>query len=118
MHEIDAKDLYPNDPEDIHEIGQHGHGGIEKAYKNYLERLFNMHEDVQLFLQKLPHQWGIGNIHDKLEMPKEWYSKMHAIAYPNIRGHYEVTEEMVHLRVELLLVKTLLVYERLNRFYT
>jgi DUF438 domain-containing protein len=93
-------------------------GNIVKA-KNYLENLFNMCEAVKSIWQSLPPTW-LTKIHDqirdKLEMPIEWYSKMHAAAYPDIQGH-EVTEEMLYLRVELLLAKTLLVYERLNRFY-
>jgi hypothetical protein len=71
-------------------------------------------------LRKLPSQWQIeihNQIRQKLEMPREWYSKIHADAYPDMQGKYEPTEEMVHLRVELLLAKTLLVYERLNKFY-
>jgi hypothetical protein len=86
-----------------------------------LQSLFNIHEAVQSILQSLPSRWKTeihGKIRTKLEMPTEWYSKMHADAYPNIQeGDYEVTEKMVHLRVELLVAKTLLVYERLDKFY-
>jgi hypothetical protein len=111
----DGKDLYEMDAVDLYKIG-----GMVKA-KNYLESLFNMCDDAHSILSKLPRIWQ-NKIHDKirnkLEMPREWYSEMHADAYPNIQGNYELTEKMVHIRVELLLAKTLLVYKRLDKFYT
>jgi hypothetical protein len=105
--------LHKIENEDLQEIS-----GV--MAKNYLENLLNMYDAVQSIFPRLPFEWKTeihGKIRTKLEMPMEWYSKMHAAAYPNIQGDYEPTEEMVQLRVELLLVKTLLVYERLDKFY-
>jgi hypothetical protein len=79
-----------------------------------------MCEDMHLMMTQLPSKLRDeihDQIRDKLEMPMKWYSEMHAIAYPNIQGEHKLTKEMAHLRVELLLAKTLLVYERLNAFY-
>jgi hypothetical protein len=107
-------DLLENDAINLHAIGK-----IENA-KNYLESLFKMYEAVQSMRERLPPKWPIefhGKLHDKVEMPKEWYSKMHAAAYPNIQGEHKLSEEMLYMRVKLLLAKTLLVYERLNKFY-
>jgi hypothetical protein len=119
MHVIDANanDLYKIEPNELQHLYETG--AIVNA-KNYLENLFNMYKAVQSILTKLPPKRKTeiyDQIRSKLEMPWEWYAKMHAIAYPNIQGEYELTDKMVHLRVELLLAKTLLVYERLDKFY-
>jgi hypothetical protein len=56
-----------------------------------------------------------GPIYKRLEMPKEWLKKAQTEAY---RGpHPDLTPEMVEKRVQIVLAKTLLVYERLNAFY-
>jgi hypothetical protein len=55
----------------------------------------------------------------KLEMPREWYSNIQAEAFPphNDKKKLTVTVEMVQKRIQMLMAKTLLVYNRLNEFY-
>jgi hypothetical protein len=62
-------------------------------------------------------------IGEKLEMPREWFERMRAQAYPpsvNVKpgeGLTPTDEEKLTAQVDILLAKTLLVYERLNKFY-
>jgi hypothetical protein len=55
----------------------------------------------------------------KLEMPIEWLKKMHDQAYTSAeQGHrYKMTKEEMNAQFETHFAKTLLVYERLNKFY-
>jgi hypothetical protein len=58
-----------------------------------------------------------GNIVEKLEMPRELYERMEAQAHFSNHKPSELTEEMGKALVELVVAQTLLVYERLNKFY-
>jgi predicted RNA-binding protein with EMAP domain len=90
---------------------------------NYLKKIYDMADTVDSTLRTItPEIEWRKEIHEeigkKLEMPREWFEGMHAVAYPHDKhGRLIVTEEALNVQVELLLAKTLLVYERLNQFY-
>jgi hypothetical protein len=93
--------------------------------KNYLAKIFNSADAVHSTFRKLKEiKWPkkIGDqIREKLEMPREWFEKRQAQGYPSLNLGDPVTMDaqfrMLDAQVEIVLAKTLLVYERLNKFY-
>jgi hypothetical protein len=84
---------------------------------------FNNAEDMAASrkLAELKERTKIHNeIRENLEMPREWFESMQAQAYPPSTKQGEGLnnkEKMMNAQVDILLAKTLLVYERLNTFY-
>jgi hypothetical protein len=82
--------------------------------KNYLMKIFNIADALATFRIRVINikHYEIGQ---KLAMPREWFERMQAQAYPSFR--LVSFEEMLKAQLEIVLAKMLLVYERLNNFY-
>jgi hypothetical protein len=97
---------------------------VSETAKIQLKKMFKMCDAVESSnLHSLPFKWRTevyAKIHNKLELPIEWVlqTQKEVEAFPH-RNHNNLTDELdiVSMRVELVLTKTLLVYERLNTFY-
>jgi hypothetical protein len=86
-----------------------------------LQSIFNIAEAVDptfhdITPESLWRKYLHKEIGDELAMPQGWFERTQAKAHQKPINEI-VKEEMMNAEVDILLAKTLLVYERLNKFY-